>query len=139
MRFYPSFKGVNFTNTLTHPAMSKIFMLGIMVSLLCVSVTGLLMDNGRTIGLADRGIIETAQADDDDDDDSDYREYGKYEEYEGKGRGDDDGPYSEALEEAHEFFANLLVAFIIFHILYLILFKRPLARFMLFLPRRTGG
>ncbi|MFM2022328.1 MAG: hypothetical protein RJB02_2036, partial [Pseudomonadota bacterium] len=38
----------------------------------------------------------------------------------------------EAYEEAHELLANLAMAFVVMHVLYLLAFKRPLARFMLF-------
>jgi cytochrome b len=36
------------------------------------------------------------------------------------------------LGEVHELFANLLIGFVALHVGYLILFKWPLARFMLF-------
>ncbi|MBN8530475.1 MAG: hypothetical protein J0L97_01245, partial [Alphaproteobacteria bacterium] len=42
MRFYPSFEGLNLSNAFTHPAITKTFMLGIAVSLLSVTTTGLL-------------------------------------------------------------------------------------------------
>ena len=38
-----------------------------------------------------------------------------------------------ALSEVHELLANLLVGFVTLHVAYLLLFKWPLARFMLFL------
>ena len=49
-------------------------------------------------------------------------------------REDNEGP----LSEAHELLANLLIAFVGLHVAYLLLFKLPLARFMLFLdaPKR---
>jgi cytochrome b len=115
MRFYPSFEGLNLTNIFTHPAITKVFMLGIVLSLLAVTATGIAMDKGKDIGLANIELISTAYADDD-----------------GTKRG---SFYEEVLGEAHEFFANLLLLFVGMHVSYLLLFKRPLAKFMLFLNK----
>ena len=38
----------------------------------------------------------------------------------------------EITEEAHEYLANLAIALVVLHVLYLLSFKWPLARFMLF-------
>lgn len=46
MRFYPKFEGLNLSNAFTHPAISKAS-LGIAVSLLSVTATGILMDQGK--------------------------------------------------------------------------------------------
>lgn len=43
----------------------------------------------------------------------------------------------EALEETHEFFGNLLLIFVGLHVSYLLLFKRPLAKFMLFVLNKS--
>jgi cytochrome b len=43
--------------------------------------------------------------------------------------------FEEALEETHEFFANLLLIFVGLHVTYLLLFKLPLEKFMLFIPK----
>jgi 3-ketosteroid 9alpha-monooxygenase subunit B len=40
MRFYPSFEGLKLSNAATHPAITKVFMLGIAISLLAVTATG---------------------------------------------------------------------------------------------------
>jgi cytochrome b len=40
------------------------------------------------------------------------------------------------LSEVHEFFGNLLVLVVGLHVTYLLLFKRPVALFMLFLDRK---
>lgn len=121
MRFYPKFEGLNLSNIFTHPAITKTFMLGIAVSLISVTSTGILMDQGKTIGVANIEIVGTAIADDDDDkySHSDKRE----------------SLLKEALEEVHEFFGNLLMIFVGLHVTYLLLFKRPLAAFMLFNPK----
>jgi cytochrome b len=118
MRFYPSFEGLALTNIFTHPSITKLFMLGIAISLLAVTATGIAMDNGKAIGLTGNQLVSTAFADDNDD---------------GAGHGKTrKSPYEEALEEGHELCANLLLLFVGLHVSYLLLFKRPLAKFMVF-------
>lgn len=119
MRFYPSFEGLNLTNVLSHPSITKVFMLGIALSLLAVTATGIGLDKGKDIGLANAQLVITAHADDGESDHDKKNE----------------SFYEEALEESHEFFANLLVLFVAMHVGYLLLFKRPLAKFMLFLNK----
>lgn len=46
------------------------------------------------------------------------------------------GAGDEFLEDVHEVFSNLMVLFVFLHAGYLWIFKRPLARFMLFRDRR---
>ncbi len=130
MRFYPNFEGLKLKGALTHPAISRVLMLGIALSLLTVTGTGIAMDQGRSIGLsparaelaADAGPEAAAPREyysGEDDDEGEDKE-------EGEG-----GP----LGEIHELAANLLLLFVGTHVAYLLLFKRPLAKFMLFLPR----
>lgn len=45
------------------------------------------------------------------------------------------GSETEALEEIHELLGNLVLLLVGGHVAYLLLFKRPLVRFMAFLPR----
>lgn len=114
-RFYPVFEGWGVNNLFTHPAISKSFLLGIAVSIVLVTLSGILMDKGRSIGLVDVHLVSTALAD--------------------HGRGGAGGYQEEEslLKEAHEFFGNLMLFFVGLHVTYLLLFKRPLAKFMLFL------
>jgi cytochrome b len=131
MRFYPNFEGLKLKGALTHPAISRVLMLGIALSLLTVTGTGIAMDQGRSIGLAparaglaaDAGPQSAAP-----------RESYRGEEDEDQGEGEEEvegGP----LGEIHELAANLLLLFVGMHVAYLLVFKRPLAKFMLFLPR----
>jgi len=48
-----------------------------------------------------------------------------------------DGPEKEEglLSESHELFSNLLLLFVGMHVMYIVLFKLPLAKFMLFVPK----
>lgn len=118
MRFYPSFEGLNLSNAFSHPAITKVFMLGIALSLLAVTATGIAIDKGKDLGLAQAQVISFAYADNDE-----HHEVGE-------------GFYEKALEETHEFFANLLLFFVGMHASYLLLFKRPIAKFMLFIPKK---
>ena len=109
MRFYPDFEGLKLTNIFTHPSISRTLLFGIAISVILTTVTGMLMDEGESLGLSAVSVTDNAYANGDDDDD-------------------------EILEEVHEFFANLMLIFVAGHIGYLILFKFPLAKFMLFMP-----
>ncbi len=120
-RFYPQFDGLRFDNAFRHPAVSKALILGIAVSLIGATLTGVAMDGGRAIGLADSAIVASALADDDSRQD---------------GRENDNG--DEFLEEVHETLSSLVILFVILHAGYLILFKRPLALFMLYRDRRKS-
>lgn len=115
-KFYPSFEGLNTSNAFTHPAISKILLFGIAISVILVTITGVMMDQGKAIGLANIDMITPALADD---------------EYEGED-GEDDG----LIGESHEFFANLMLLFVGMHVTYLFLFKRPLALYMLFMQKK---
>jgi cytochrome b len=132
MRFYPDFDGLKLKGALTHPAISRVFMLGIALSLLTVTGTGIAMDQGRAIGLNPAVIESTAgtQTEAAPRPARPHSEDGEDEE----GEEDEDGE-SGPLGEVHELAANLLLLFVGMHVAYLILFKRPLAKFMLFLPR----
>lgn len=119
MRFYPSFEGLKFDNAFTHPAISKTLMLGIAVSLLAVTGTGIAIDKGKSIGIAKAQMVSAAYADDDESEDGTEKEEG-------------------LLTESHEISANLLLLFVGLHVGYLLLFKFPLAKFMLFVPKSDG-
>ena len=118
MRFYPSFEGLQTNNLFTHPAISKTLMLGIALSLLAVTETGIALDKGKSIGLANMQAVSVAYADDDENKDGREKEEG-------------------FLSGSHELFANLLLLFVGMHVTYIVLFKFPLAKFMLFVLK--GG
>lgn len=116
-RFYPEFEGLRFDNAFRHPAVSKVLILGIVVTLTGATLTGVLMDGGKAIGLSGIAAISPAYANGDADD------------------AENGGLAEEALEEVHETFSNLMILFVILHAGYLLMFKRPLARFMLYRDR----
>ncbi len=113
-RFYPSFKDLRLKGIATHPAISRVLLAGIAISVIGATGTGVLMDNGR--------VLQPTSL-------SSFSFSGENENEESEGSEDESG---EAYEEAHELLANLALAFVIMHVLYLLAFKRPLARFMLF-------
>lgn len=124
---------------LRHPVISRLLVTAILVCTLGAAGTGIAMDQGGTlVGTSIRaddgendasaehedaalgplfGLIGIARADDES---PDERE------------GDEEGP----LGELHETFGNLLLPLVAAHILYLLLFRFDLARFMLFFERR---
>lgn len=131
MRFYPHIRGLKLGTVFTHPAISGALLMGIAICLIGVTGTGVALDKGRTFGL---GRTEARQqalpatpefpiVQGDDDEGGERRG--------GRGDGHDEG--GEAVEEVHELLGNLLMFLVGGHVAYLLIFKRPLARFMLFL------
>jgi len=116
-RFYPNFDGLRLGNAMTHPAISKALLLGIALSLLATTVSGVAMDGGRAIGLSATTVIAPAATEG------------------GREHEDHDGDEEGLLGELHETMGNLLMLIVVLHISYLLLFKRPLALFMLFAGR----
>ena len=115
-RFYPHFTGLRFDNALSHPAVSRVLIAAIALSLIGATATGIAMDRGRTLALARDAIVAPAMAD------------------EARRDRPKRTPAEKALKEAHEVLANLMLLTVGAHVGYLLLFRRPLARFMLFLP-----
>lgn len=137
MRFYPHFHGLKLGTVFTHPAISGALLLAIALCLIGVTGTGIALDQGRTFGLGRTEMGQQARPATpelpiirgDDDEDGEHR---------GGGAEDEEG--GEAIEEVHEVLGNLLMFLVGGHVAYLLLFKRPLARFMLFLkPARRPG
>jgi len=125
MRFYPHFEGLHLSTAMTHPAISRTLLLGIATCLIGVTLTGIAMDRSHAFGLAEPGIIGPVLVDS-----SRETERETHEE-------DED---ESLIGEAHEALANLLMLLILTHVAYLMLFKRPLALFMLFIhtPAKRG-
>ena len=115
-RFYPSFKDMHLKGFMTHPAISRVLLAGIAISVIGATGTGVMMDEGRALQPTSL---------------SSFTFSGENEEREEAGR-ESESENEDVYEELHELLANLAIAFVIFHVVYLISFKRPLARFMLF-------
>lgn len=113
-RFYPSFKDMHLKGFMTHPAISRVLLAGIAISVIGATGTGVMMDKGRALQPTSLSSFTFSGENED-------RE-------EAGGESESEDVY----EELHELLANLAIAFVIFHVVYLVSFKRPLARFMLF-------
>lgn len=125
MRFYPSFEGMKLGNFATHPAISRTLLAGIAICLIGAVTTGVMMDKGETLGFAAQLLVPAALADSDNAADlensaSEDRNTGEKDEQE------------NGIGEIHETFSNILLILVGLHIAYLLAFKRPIARFMLF-------
>jgi cytochrome b len=127
-RFYPQFQGLKLDNVFTHPAISRVLLIGIAVCLLGVTGTGIAMDSGRTFGAAPPLTSQLARSNPHDLEGDERGE-------EGEREGNEDGE-GGPLGEVHEFLGNSLMLLVASHVAYLLLFKRPLARFMLFATGR---
>ncbi len=124
MRFYPHFEGLRLATAMTHPAISRTLLLGIATCLIGVTLTGVAMDRGRSLGFGDQTLTRSVPLDGG----------------ESVGRDTHQRDEDESLVgEAHEALANLLMFFVLTHIAYLVLFKRPLALFMLFSQTPAKG
>ena len=110
-RFHPSFKDLHLKGIMTHPAISQVLLAGIALSVIGATGTGIMMDKGRALQPTSISSFSLSG------------------ENEHEGREDESG---EITEEAHEYLANLAIALVMLHVLYLLSFKLPLARFMLF-------
>ncbi|MDP3868412.1 cytochrome b/b6 domain-containing protein [Phenylobacterium sp.] len=127
MRFYPHFQGLKVDNAFTHPAISRVLLVGIAVCLIGVTATGIAMDGGRSLGANPPVASSTdpSRAAGDAHDEAEEDDEGE--------EGEEGGP----LGEVHELFGNGLMLLVVLHVSYLFLFKRPLARFMLFAAAKT--
>lgn len=131
MRFYPHFQGLKLDNAFTHPAISRVLLAGIAVCLIGVTATGVAMDGGRSLNanLPAASSADPGQAAGD--------AHGEAEEDEGEESEGEEGEEGGPLGEVHELFGNGLMLLVVLHVSYLFLFKRPLARFMLFAAAKT--
>jgi cytochrome b len=131
MRFYPQFQGLKLDNAFTHPAISRILLVGIAACLIGVTATGIAMDKGRAFTAASPATSSSVQTN------TPSAAVGEAnEERDGEGGADEEGG---PLGEIHEVLGNALMLLVPSHIAYLFLFKRPLARFMLFAaPKKTA-
>lgn len=126
MKFYPHFEGLRLNNAMTHPAISRTFLLAIAVSILLTVGTGIAMDRGHAFRFGASGdpssqVLVSGEE----------RRGGERE------RRRDGREHPEWLEEVHEVAGNLVLVSVALHVTYLLIWKRPLALFMLFL--RAAG
>lgn len=130
-KFYPQFHGLKLDNAFTHPAISRVLLVGIAACLIGVTGTGLAMDNGQSFRVPPSIALASVQNETGSESVEEARE-----EHEG---GDEEGGEDGPLGEFHELFGNALMLLVAAHVAYLFLFKRPLARFMLFAAPRKAA
>jgi cytochrome b len=140
-RFIPDFSDVTSARLLDHPVVSRILISGIALSLVVVSATGIAMDRFSSLGSTHRVEVvaphgsprgelvgaRTAMAH------SSVFVAAREE-------AEDENEREDWIKELHEASANLMLALVVLHVTYLLLFKRKLAFFMLFRssPRSSG-
>ena len=122
-RFYPQFEGLKLGTAFTHPAISKTLLASIAACLIAVTVSGIALDRGRSIGVTGTPAIVAVQADN-------ARRNRSVEERPSNSQDGENDP----LGELHEVLSNLLMVLVGLHVAYLLVFKWKLARFMLFVP-----
>jgi cytochrome b len=125
MRFYPKFEGLKLGTAMTHPAISRTLILGIAMCLVGATATGVAMDRGRALGITGAATIAHDGA----------KQEARLVKVESQQEHEEENDSDGLMSEAHELLANLLIGFVGLHVAYLLLFKRPLARFMLFLEK----
>ncbi len=117
MRFYPSFEGLTTDNWLQHPAISRSLLAGILLTAIVATGTGIALDRGQSFSSLQSEMQPSLSRDSN---------------HEAKSKKDEDS--EDMMEEIHEAFSHLMLLLVAMHVTYLLAFKRPLARFMLFLP-----
>jgi cytochrome b len=143
-RFYPRFAGLKPGAALTHPAISRVLLAAIAISLIGTVATGISMDQGKALGRVLAPAAQAAERDADDDDEGAAagrstgagraaQEAVRQGNEEGEGAGGK--KENEWLEELHETFGNALLISVLLHVSYLLAFKRPLALYMLYARR----
>jgi cytochrome b len=110
---------------LRHPAISRVLILLILGAVAGTATTGVLMDQGAS--LTRPGLILAES-------ENERHESATEEEDDDEGEGGEDG----ILGEVHALFANLIILLVALHISYLVVFRLPMAKFMIFWPTGTG-
>lgn len=135
-RFYGVITGPHIQAGWTHPAISLTLISLISVCLFGVVGTGIALDRGRAFaGIAESSTTTTLAPSPSTKSASDPTTP--------TGITDDDNGEDEngggTLKGIHELFANALLILVPLHVFYLLVFKRALAKYMLFFPRSVPG
>ncbi|MDE2597655.1 MAG: cytochrome b/b6 domain-containing protein [Sphingomonadales bacterium] len=129
---------------LRHPAIAHALTLALFICVAGVAGTGIAMDKGGTLvgksiraGDGEKGEGGESERGEDREEASRWSLIGTAYAEDGEREGGEGGEHG-ALGEAHELFGNLLLPLALAHAAYLLLFRFDLARFMLFLRRKTA-
>jgi len=136
-RFLPDLASLCRIRAANDPAIARVLLGGVVASLLLVVGTGIALDQAKSLDLvAEAGTVPVPRVD--------FHAHGARMTHgtvmQSANREDDD-ENEGWLQELHEFSANLMLLFVGIHVSYMILLRRPLAMFMLFVPgqkRRTA-
>jgi cytochrome b len=129
-RFLPDLASLFRIRAPNDPAIARVLLGGVVVSLLLVAGTGIALDQTKSLDLVAEARTVPVQR-------GDFHPHGAR-----MTRGtvmqsadrEEDDENEGWLQEFHEFSANLMLLFVGIHVSYMILLRRPLARFMLFVP-----
>jgi len=129
-RFLPDLASLFQIRAVNHPAIARVLLGGVIASLLLVTGSGIALDrSGASTAVAEAATVQVPKLD--------LRmpatslniaasrerfHEEEHEEHEGW------------LQELHEFSGNMMLLFVGLHVSYMLLFRRPLALFMLFRP-----
>jgi cytochrome b len=136
-RFLPDLASLFRIRAVNDPAIARVLLGGVVASLLLVVGTGIALDQAKSLDLvAEARTVPVPRFD--------VRPHGTSMAHgttTPNAAKDDDDEMEGWLQELHEFSANLMLLFVGIHVSYMILLRRPLAMFMLFVPgqkRRTA-
>jgi cytochrome b len=131
-RFLPDLESLVRIRMADDPAIARVLLGGVVASLLLVTGTGIALDQLNSLNpatearaapvpRADLGARATSV---------------KYVTASARASEDNDDENEGWLVELHEFSANMMLLFVGLHVPYMVLFRRPLAGYMLFRPAR---
>jgi cytochrome b len=129
-RFLPDLASLLRIRAANDPAIARVLLGGVVASLLLVVGTGIALDQAKSLNVvAEARTVPVPRF-----------EFRTHEISMTRGATtpntgrDDDDEKEDWLRELHEFSANLMLLFVGLHVSYMILLRRPLAMFMLFVP-----
>jgi cytochrome b len=133
-RFYSVLTGPHLQAGWTHPAISLTLISLISLSLIGVVGTGVALEQGRAVlGLFEPATTPTEMTPSGPKSGVESAVATRAEDEDREADGESEGG---ALKGIHELFANALLILVPLHVLYLLMFKRALVKFMLFFPKK---
>jgi len=131
-RFLPDLASLLRIRTANDPAIARVLLGGVVASLLLVAGTGIALDQAKSLNVAAEARTVPVPR-------IEFRPHGTSMTHgtttQNASRDDDDDDENEGwLAELHEFAANMMLLFVGLHVAYMVVFRRPLAGFMVFRP-----
>jgi cytochrome b len=130
-RFLPDLASLFRIRAANDPAIARVLLGGVVASLLLVAGTGIALDQTKSLNLvAEARTVPVPRVE--------FHSHGasvtRGMTTPSASRDDDDDENEGWLAELHEFAANMMLLFVGLHVAYMVVFRRPLAGFMLFRP-----